>query len=1099
MRRFVSFLLITGLGLLWASALPATDRYVPVPYATIQAAITAANSNDVIVVAAGIQFENNILVDKPLTIQGGGIGVSFIDASASTATGNVVKIDIASGDVLFDGFTIKTGKSLHGITASSTSSGSTITISHNRIEGYGPTATDEKNYGLIAGYGSLASLVFTYNEITNCGDNTILLERHVGPTDVSYNTFDRTAGDWSSDAYFNMNYGGTDITTLQKVSNNTIDMGAGTVFTNATRGVGISFTSSYTGVAGGFTNIQITDNVIKNLKTYRRGIMFWNNAPAGTSSGSVGDINAPVVARNTITNAPGYTGQYGIRLLGLVTNASVTNNSVEGVSYGFAGQPNNTNLPVGAVVTRNSFVNVSNFDWQGSGTADARYSWWGAASGPYHPTLNPTGTGTTVSDNVLFAPWMTALNQISVVPASGITKCGTPITYTFHIDRAGASQARGYDVKFDVDNAVVTVTNPTPTTPPAPPGDIVQLPYLSSVGGTSFFVIDNGGGTYTVSCAILGGSVGAIGNGDLFTVAFMPVAESVGTSPIAMVNLKLRDLNNQPLVVSGVGGTVQVDCTLPTMEPISYEIMCGDVRRIVKVAPVFTNFGFDDDVNLDLADYQIDALGWTSLFSGINATEWNNDGWTLPGFASLSQGAHMVYFRVKDDAGNWNAGTLSWAFEKDTVAPAAPTNFVALPGHNKVHLTWTNPTTDFAGVEIRRVAWGDYADYYAPPAPSYPATYGEYGVWTLVTQTSAAAYNDLVTPRDIYYYAAFAYDCAGNYSVVSSTARDRATSYWLGDISPALVGSGDIQIQDIALFSLTFGQIQGGPAWNEEGDFGPTDDYSRFGIPMPDNVVDFEDLMIFAMNYGNVLPSGTSGGLIALTGAVPLGEQVSFRLVLISREDGKATYAVMMENGSEILKGFSLKLAYGAGNALESVTSSRGLTGKGSEHFFGVIEQESGVVEICVAALGVNSPFEYTGEVARVVVRETTEGAVQLKTVDLRDINNGRDEVTLPGGGGETPFIPVTTALMQNHPNPFNPTTTITFDVAVAGDVRIEIYDVSGSLVRTLVSGSKGVGRHVTTWDGHDSNGSQVHTGVYFYRMTAPGYTSQAKKMLLLK
>jgi flagellar hook assembly protein FlgD len=43
------------------------------------------------------------------------------------------------------------------------------------------------------------------------------------------------------------------------------------------------------------------------------------------------------------------------------------------------------------------------------------------------------------------------------------------------------------------------------------------------------------------------------------------------------------------------------------------------------------------------------------------------------------------------------------------------------------------------------------------------------------------------------------------------------------------------------------------------------------------------------------------------------------------------------------------------------------------------------------------------------------------------------------------------------------------------------------------------VGRHVTTWDGHDSNGSQVHTGVYFYRMTAPGYTSQAKKMLLLK
>jgi hypothetical protein len=137
--------------------------------------------------------------------------------------------------------------------------------------------------------------------------------------------------------------------------------------------------------------------------------------------------------------------------------------------------------------------------------------------------------------------------------------------------------------------------------------------------------------------------------------------------------------------------------------------------------------------------------------------------------------------------------------------------------------------------------------------------------------------------------------------------------------------------------------------------------------------------------------------------------------------------------------------------------------------------------------------------VARITVREGSEGAVQLKTVDLRDLNNNKDEVTLPGQGGETPFVPVTTALLQNHPNPFNPTTTIAFDVAVAGDVRIEIYDVSGTLVRTLVNGSQGVGRHVATWDGRDGTGNQVHTGVYFYRMTAPGYTSQAKKMLLLK
>jgi flagellar hook assembly protein FlgD len=50
-----------------------------------------------------------------------------------------------------------------------------------------------------------------------------------------------------------------------------------------------------------------------------------------------------------------------------------------------------------------------------------------------------------------------------------------------------------------------------------------------------------------------------------------------------------------------------------------------------------------------------------------------------------------------------------------------------------------------------------------------------------------------------------------------------------------------------------------------------------------------------------------------------------------------------------------------------------------------------------------------------------------------------------------------------------------------------------------LVNEEKGVGRYTATWDGRDGRGNQVHTGVYFYRMTAPGYASQAKKMLLLK
>ena len=1057
-------------------------------FATIQNGVNAVDVGGTVTVYAGTYAEDNVLINKGMTVQGAGVGSSIIDASASVATGNVVKIDIASGNVLFDGFTIKTGVSLNGIYETSTSSGSTITISHNKIEGFGPTSTEKMNFGLIAGYGSPAALVFTYNTITNCGDNTILLERHVGPTDVSYNTFDRTAGDWSSDAYFCMNHDAADITSLQKVSHNTIDMGAGTVFEDGTRGCGITFAGAYTSTNGGFTNIEVTDNVIYNLKPYRRGIGFWNNAGG---DGSAGNINAPVIARNTILGNPGATGSYGIRLLGLVTNASITDNDCDRLDYGVWVRARNGHIATGTAANGNSFTNCTSYGILSEATSpnvDGRYNWWGDATGPQHPTLNPGGLGVDVSDYVTFNPYMTGETVVSVVPATGLSKCGTTIEYTFHIDRTGAEQVRGYDFKFTVDTGVVTVANVVT--------DIVEGSYLKSIGGpgsTVFYAVSYGGGVYGVSCAILGGDAGATGNGDLFTVKFTTVAE--GTSSIALSSLKVRDLDNNPLPATSTDGSVQVDCTLPTMDPIAEA-----QDQCYKVAPTFSHIGFDDDVNLDRAEYQIDDDGWNPIRVGITTASWDSV-WALPGFADLSEDAHTVYFRVKDDAGNWNADTYSWAFVKDTVAPAAPTNFVALPGHNKVHLAWTNPTGDdsWEGVEIRRVGWTDYPQYGTPgdPAPSYPANPAE---GDLVAQTILAGYDDAtMTGRDIYYYAAFSVDCAGNYSEASSTARDRSTSYWLGDISTALVGDGLINISDLTLFSLTFAQVQGGPSWNAEADFGPTDDHYRFGIPLPDDAINFEDLMIFSMNYGKVSPAGTSGGLLALTEAVPLGDQVSFRLVPISREDGKATYAVIIENGAEVLKGFSLKVAYGAGNALEGVTASREMTGKATEHFFGLIEQESGVVEICVAALGIDAPFKYTGEVARVVVRETAEGAVQLKTVDLRDLNNNGSEVTLPGTGGETPYIPVTTALLQNHPNPFNPTTTIPFDVAVTGDVRIEIYDVSGSLVRTLVNGEKGIGRHLATWDGRDSAGNQVHTGVYFYRMTAPGYTSQAKKMLLLK
>ncbi|MDH4036476.1 MAG: T9SS type A sorting domain-containing protein [Candidatus Krumholzibacteria bacterium] len=90
------------------------------------------------------------------------------------------------------------------------------------------------------------------------------------------------------------------------------------------------------------------------------------------------------------------------------------------------------------------------------------------------------------------------------------------------------------------------------------------------------------------------------------------------------------------------------------------------------------------------------------------------------------------------------------------------------------------------------------------------------------------------------------------------------------------------------------------------------------------------------------------------------------------------------------------------------------------------------------------------------------------------------------------------TTLHTNHPNPFNPSTTIRYELAAAGDVRLRVFDAAGRLVRTLVETSQGAGAHDVTFDGRDDAGRPMASGVYFYRLDA-GTTTQTRKMVLLK
>ena len=86
--------------------------------------------------------------------------------------------------------------------------------------------------------------------------------------------------------------------------------------------------------------------------------------------------------------------------------------------------------------------------------------------------------------------------------------------------------------------------------------------------------------------------------------------------------------------------------------------------------------------------------------------------------------------------------------------------------------------------------------------------------------------------------------------------------------------------------------------------------------------------------------------------------------------------------------------------------------------------------------------------------------------------------------------------LYPNYPNPFNPSTTIQYDLSPKGYVELRIIDLLGRQVRTLVSEEKSAGSHQVTWNGQDDSGHRVASGVYLYRMTVEGYTGTRKLLL---
>jgi len=412
----------------------------PGNYSKIQEAITNATNGDTIIVYPGIYYENQILINKNLVIQGANWATTIIDGSnALLANEGLVRIT-ANGDVTFQGFTVRNAggpsgfgggdnKLNMGIVVYSSVSGVTYTIASNKIIGT-QNPNDDYDWGFYAVSGGKENIIFANNTVTQTGCNNIVIEKTTGYTDIGYNMLD--AGCWGIDPIYYMTYDGTDITTVQRIRNNTIDVGTGINPGGSANNkvTAIGFSSAWKGYfatpavddSGKYTNIIITGNRINNVKAWRRGIALDNFA---WGDGAKGEISNAVIKNNKISGVSTAATSFGIRLTGRVTNTTIQDNEITDCDMSFWGRigyaSSSTAYPLVTRVRFNDFAhNGEGFIWEGPTILIAEYNWWGSPSGPRHPD-NPGGLGDNVSGPVDYTPWLFYYGPENTLPIVNIT------------------------------------------------------------------------------------------------------------------------------------------------------------------------------------------------------------------------------------------------------------------------------------------------------------------------------------------------------------------------------------------------------------------------------------------------------------------------------------------------------------------------------------------------------------------------------------------------------------------------------------------------------------------------------------------------------
>jgi hypothetical protein len=612
-------------------------------------------------------------------------------------------------------------------------------------------------------------------------------------------------------------------------------------------------------------------------------------------------------------------------------------------------------------------------------------------------------------------------------------------------------------------------------------GSIVEGPYLSANGGTTILLkTDRGGGVYKVSGAILGSPCGADGlTGTLFYVTVTSGEGVTDSGAVAISEIAARDCGNQPMpAVIGSAAMVHVDRSPPTVAvtaPDGTETWwVGTVRDITWTAT--DNAGV---ASIDI-DYSTDnGAAWTSVATGEA-----NDGifaWTVPNaptaLALVRVTAHDVNTNTSSDASD-AAFTIAYP-PVGAIADlsAAQVRTGNAPGTTTgVRLSWT-ATPSGATVEVWRQGFGHYPEYDddGGETPAAPTAYPPGAGWAL-TPVAAPDSTDLTPERDFYYYVAYTRDVYGTWSPASNMTSG-TLNYHLGDVSDgATAGTGNnaVFIEDISLLGAHYGVSLTPNDPLGYLDVGPTTNWWIDGCPSTDNRVEFEDLVMFGLNYERTgklagKPSPAAGDELVLRapGRVRVGEEVEGRLLL---------------SGSGRVRAFSIALGWDT-RLLQPLPVEIDTLVESN----GAILLQNGPDVLDLTVLGrTEGGFSGSGTLAVLRFRALANGvpALTIRSLKARGADNRPLEVpyrTEIGPG--SPRSGNVVELLPPAPNPCRGATVIEYRLPEPDAIDLAIFAADGRSVCVLDRGPKPAGSYTVSWDGRDNRGRPVGSGGYYARL----------------